>query len=122
MRVFKNKPFRRFAAKENISDRELCRAVRDVAMNPVKGFLGSKVIKKRLARAGQGTSGGYRIIMFFQRGKRAFFVYGFAKSDKDNIKKDEKNAFKELAKEMLAYDDAKLGEAKKNETITEVEC
>ena len=39
------------------------------------------VIKQRLAREGQGKSGGFRSIVLFRRGEKAFFVYGFAKSE-----------------------------------------
>jgi hypothetical protein len=35
--------------------------------------LGGGVYKKRLARAGAGKSGGYRTIVFFKSGERAFF-------------------------------------------------
>jgi hypothetical protein len=35
--------------------------------------------------ANEGKSGGYRSIILFRRGERAFFVYGFAKNDQDNI-------------------------------------
>ncbi len=60
--------------------------------------------------------------MLFQRGEKAFFVYGFAKSDRDNIRRDELKAFRRLADEMLAYDDKALKTAMKNGTIVEVKC
>ena len=41
--------------------------------------------KQRIARDGQGKRSGYRTIVLFKRGARAFFVYGFAKSELDNI-------------------------------------
>jgi len=51
------------------------------------------VIKQRVARDGQGKSGGYRTIVLFLRCKRAIFVHGFAKSDADNIIPDELKGF-----------------------------
>jgi hypothetical protein len=48
--------------------------------------LGGDVYKQRLARTGEGKSGGYRIIVLFRSGARTFFVYGFAKSDRENLK------------------------------------
>ena len=78
------------------------------------------MIKQRLARKGQGKSGGYRSIVLFLRGERAFFVYGFAKSDQDNIRQDELPVFRKLASEMLALDDKALMAAMENGTITEV--
>jgi len=47
---------------------------------------------------GQGKSKGYRTIIFFRRGARAFFVYGFAKGRRANIDDDEEKQFKEAAK------------------------
>jgi hypothetical protein len=41
-------------------------------------------INNRIARQGADKSSGYRVIVFFNE-YRAFFVYGFVKSDKDNI-------------------------------------
>jgi len=80
------------------------------------------VIKQRLAREGQGKSGGFRSIVLFRRGERAFFVYGFAKSDRDNIRRDELKAFRNLASEMLVLDDKAPAAAMRNATITEIEC
>ena len=60
--------------------------------------------------------------MLFRRGERAFFVYGFAKSDRDNIRRDELKAFRNLASEMLVLDDKAPAAAMRNATITEIEC
>jgi hypothetical protein len=51
---------------------------------------------------GQGKSKGYRTIILFQRGAKAFFVYGFAKSRRANINDDEERQFKEAAKIVLS--------------------
>ncbi len=82
--------------------------------------LGGGVIKQRLARPGQGKSGGFRSIVLFKRGATAFFVYGFAKNDRDNIDRQELKAFRLLASEMLALDNEALQAAMKNGTITEI--
>jgi hypothetical protein len=36
------------------------------------------VIKQRVARPGQGRSGGYRVLVAYRAGHRAVFLYGFA--------------------------------------------
>ena len=79
------------------------------------------MIKQRLARRGQGKSGGFRSIILFRRQATAFFVYGFAKSDRDNIDRQELKAFRLLAAEMLAMDEKALMAALKNGTIMEIE-
>lgn len=120
MRVFKTKPFSRFANREGIAEEELCRAIRQAEKGLVDADLGGGVIKQRLAREGQGKSGRYRSIVLFRRAERAFFVYGFAKSDQDNIRQNELQAFRKLANEMLALDDKALEVAVRAGTITEV--
>jgi hypothetical protein len=121
MRVFKTKPFARFASREGITDEELCEAVYQAERGLIDADLGGGVIKQRLAREGQGKSGGFRSILLFRRGSKAFFVYGFAKSDRDNIRRDELKAFRKLAGEMLTLDDKALAAAMRNGTIMEIE-
>jgi hypothetical protein len=111
VRIFKNKSFARFARKARIADAALCEAVGNAERGLIDADLGGGVIKQRIARPGKGKSGGFRTIILFQAGARAFFVHGFAKKDQDNIRDDELSAFKMLAAELLAYDDAALAKA-----------
>ncbi len=122
MRIFRTKPFARFASHEGIDDAALCDAIRRAEQGLVDADLGSGVIKQRIARKGQGRSGGFRSIVLFRESERSFFVYGFAKNDRDNIRKDELKAFRALAGEMLGLDDAALTAAMANGTIIEVIC
>jgi len=82
--------------------------------------LGGGVYKVRIARSGSGKSGGYRVIVLLKSGERAFFVYGFAKSDRDNITEKELQAFKERAKDSFSLTDIQLGERMKQRTLIEV--
>ena len=120
MRVFKTKPFARFTSREEIDDAELCDAVNRAENGLIDADLGGGVIKQRLARQGRGTSGGFRSIVLFRRGDKAIFAYGFAKNDRDNIKRDELMAFRNLADVMLAFDDRTLAAAARNGTIMEI--
>lgn len=108
--------------REGISDAALCDAVARAESGLVDADLGRGVIKQRLARPGQGKSGGFRSIILFRRGARAFFVFGFAKNTRDNIDAAELQAFRRLADEVLGYDDATLALAMANGTMTEVMC
>lgn len=63
----------------------------------VDADLGGGVIKQRIARAGQGKSGGSRSIILLRRGHRAVFVFGFEKKDQANITTADLNLFRELA-------------------------
>lgn len=122
MRVFKNKSFARFARKARITDAVLCAAIDAASRGLVDADLGGGVVKQRIARQGEGKSGGFRTIILFRLRERAFFVHGFAKNEQDNIRDDELEAFKMLAAEMMAYDDDALAKAIANGTLTEVMC
>lgn len=80
------------------------------------------MIKQRVARPGQGKSGGFRILIVFRAGVRAFFVHGFGKNEKDNIGKDELVALKKLATELLGYDDKTMARVVASGTLVEVMC
>ena len=54
-----------------------------------RGWIGGGVIKQRIARKRGGRSGGFRTIVLFRRGALSFFVYGFAKGDRENLRRDE---------------------------------
>ncbi|MCL1985260.1 MAG: type II toxin-antitoxin system RelE/ParE family toxin [Betaproteobacteria bacterium] len=108
MRIFKNKWFSRFARKEAISDESLYEAVKQIEAGSYDADLGAGVFKQRIARPGEGPSGGYRIILCLKLEKRTFFVYGFAKSDRANIAQDETREFKKLAKILFAMTDEQL--------------
>ncbi len=120
VRIFKNKPFVRFARKAGLGDKELKRAIDDAERGLVDADLGGGVFKQRIARPGGGKSGGFRTIILLRAGERAFFVHGFAKSDQANIRDDELAAFKLLAAELLAYSDSAIVAALANGTLMEV--
>ena len=103
MRIFRNKAFTRFAKKAGLDDAVLCKAIRDAERGLIAADLGGGVIKQRIARPGQGKSGGFRTLIILKAGVCAFLVYGFAKNEKDNIGKDDLAALKILASELLAY-------------------
>lgn len=86
MRIFVYKPFQRFADKEGLSETDLCEAVKRIEAGYIDADLGGGVLKQRIARQGQGRSSDYRSIIIYRIADRAFFVYGFAKSNRSNIK------------------------------------
>ncbi len=122
MRVLKNKPFARFARKNEISDEELCNTVDDADRGLIDANLGGGVIKQRVARRGAGKSGGFRTILVFRVRELAVFVHGFAKSEMENIRPEELSALRKLASEMLAYRGEVLDKAVASGTLTEVKC
>jgi len=122
MRIFRNKAFTRFAKKAGLGDAVLCKAIREAERGLIAADLGGGMIKQRIARPGQGKSGGFRTLIILKAGVRAFFVYGFAKNEKDNIGKDDLAALKILASELLAYEDQAIARALESGTLMEVMC
>ncbi|MBE0506124.1 MAG: type II toxin-antitoxin system RelE/ParE family toxin [Marinospirillum sp.] len=120
MRIFKNAWFERFAKKEKLTEVMLLNAIRQAEKGLVDADLGQGVIKLRIARPNQGKSGGYRSVVLYLKGQRAFFVYGFAKSKQDNIREDEKQAFKAMAMQVLALSDEHIEAMLANKQFFEV--
>jgi hypothetical protein len=120
VRIFKSRWFQRFARKEGIADAALREAVTRAEKGQIDADLGGGVIKQRIARPGQGRSKGYRTIILFRRGVKAFFEYGFSKSQRANINNDEETRFKEAAKHVLALTEKQLAELLKRGDFVEV--
>jgi hypothetical protein len=74
VRIFKNKPFARFARRAGLTDADLRGAIDGAERGLVDADLGGGVLKQRIARPGGGKSGGFRAIVLFRAGSRAFFV------------------------------------------------
>ena len=108
MRILKNIWFNRFARKEGITDAMLHKSIEQAEKGLTDADLGGGVIKQRIARVGAGKSGGYRTIILFRTGDRALFVYGFAKSDRENITPEETKAFRVLAVDFLSMSNAQI--------------
>jgi hypothetical protein len=82
--------------------------------------LGGGVYKVRVARSGEGKSGGYRVIVFFRSKERAFFQYAFPKSSRGNINQGELRFYKKMAKTKLAMSDQELADAVKTGELIEI--
>lgn len=85
MTVFLTKTFARFAKKARIAGASLASAAADVAAGDFDADLGGHVFKQRVARSGEGKSGGFRTVILFKVGGHTFFAHGFAKSEKANL-------------------------------------
>ncbi|MBS0039809.1 type II toxin-antitoxin system RelE/ParE family toxin [Neisseria sp. Marseille-Q1983] len=121
MRIFKNQWIVKFAKKHKISNSELLEAVERADNGLIDADLGGGVIKQRIARQGQGRSGGYRSLILFKQADRAFFVYAFAKNDRENISDKELDVYRKAAAYYLKYTQAELAALKEDGIIMEIE-
>jgi len=119
--VYKGRAFVRFAKKARITDADLWKAAQLANEGLIDADLGGGVIKQRIARAGEGKSGGSRSIILFRKGDRAVYVYGFEKKDLGNIDRRELEAFRELAEVILGYTDAEISQRVKDGALFNVE-
>ena len=120
LRVFKTKWFGRYALKAHIDDDSLKEAIKRAERGLVDAELGGNVIKLRIARKGEGRSSGYRTVVAYKKGKRAVFLYGFAKNERENIDDDELTTFKELAVEWFKASDQEISRSISNGLLQEV--
>ncbi|MBN6079928.1 type II toxin-antitoxin system RelE/ParE family toxin [Aggregatibacter actinomycetemcomitans] len=102
MRIFKTKAFNKFAQKNHILDSELLEAVVRAEQGLIDTDLGGAIIKQRIAREGQGRSGGFRSFIFYRINENSYFVAGISKNARNNISAQELAALKKLAKAYAA--------------------
>jgi len=113
MLKLKTKWFNKWARKNGISDKSLQITIENLSNNLGTTDLGGGLYKIRTARLGEGKSGGFRTILVFREAEIAIFVFGFAKTDKDNLDKEELKYFKKLAKDLLKIENKKYIELEK---------
>lgn len=97
VRIFKAKAAAKFVRRERIADASLREAIQRAERGLIDADLGGGLIKQRVARAGHGRSGGYRMMIAYRIGDRAVFLLGFAKNERDNVSETEIAALRKLA-------------------------
>ena len=122
MRVFKSKEFARFTRREKIADTVLCDAVARAERGIVDADLGGGLIKQRVARPGQGRSGGFRTLLVYRNTIRCVFVYGFAKSERANVAPDRLVFWRKIAAVYLAMTEDGINAAVDDNELEEVMC
>ena len=110
------------ARKEGLTDPGLCAAVREMVAGLYEADLGGGLLKKRIARSGQGKSGGFRTLVATNKANRWFFVFGFPKNVRGNIDKDEEEGLKKLASHLLSLPPPDLSTAQRAGELMEVNC
>lgn len=101
MKVFKSRPFQRWATKAGVSDAALLDAVAQMKRGLIDADLGGNLFKQRVALPRRGKSGSTRTIIATRFAGVLFFIYGFEKSERDNISAKELEAFKAVGSVLL---------------------
>ncbi len=122
MAIYKTRWFDRWARKEGLTTASLCTAVQEMAAGMYEADLGGCLVKKRIARAGQGKSGGFRTLVATNKGSRWVFVFGFSKNERSNIDNDEEQALKKIVADLLSLTTQAIGKAQRAGELIEVNC
>ncbi len=101
MRIYKINGFARFQRRERIADKSLTEAISRADRGIIDADLGGGLIKQRVARPGQGRSGGFRTLIAYRCEDRAVFLFGFAKNERANIDNDELETWREVGSAYL---------------------
>ena len=121
MRIFITRAFSRMDVAGKLSDADLIETVTEMNDGLLGVNLGGQVYKKRVALAGRGKRGGARTLVAFKSDDRAFFMYGFSKNQRSNIRTKEKKALRLMARELLGYSDKQVSQALKHGALIEIE-
>jgi hypothetical protein len=112
-RVFKTTRFAKDAKKAQVSDLDLCEAIRQVMAGQADD-LGGGVFKKRL------NDNMHRSIVLAKGGLYWVYEYLFAKKDRDNIEHDELVAFRLLAKSYAGLVDLQIAQLVRAKHFVEI--
>ncbi|CCD97639.1 type II toxin-antitoxin system RelE/ParE family toxin [Bradyrhizobium sp. STM 3809] len=120
MKIYKLEKVAQFTKSERISDETLVKAIDQAQRGLVDAELGSGLIKLRVARPGEGKSGGYRMLIAFRSGDRSVFLFGFAKNERDNIDSKQLKTLREASVMWLQATPQQIAAAIRNGLLIEV--
>ena len=118
--IYAIKGFERFRRKERISRKVLVEAIERASSGLIDADLGGGLVKQRVARPRQGKRGGYRTIIAYQAGKRAVFLFAFAKNAKDNIAPDDLAHWRLIGADLLAATEKAIEQAIADDELMEI--
>jgi hypothetical protein len=119
LRIFKTRTIAKLTRQNRIADASLVAVVEWASRGLIDADLGGRIIKQRVARRGQGRRGGFRPLIAFGS-HRSAFLFGFAKSESENIDDAELTTLQEIADSFLKAGDGKIEQALRDGTLVEV--
>ena len=122
MAIHKTRWFDRWARKEGLTTPSLFAAVREMAAGLYEADFGGGLVKKRVARPGQGKRGGFRTLVATNKADRWVFGFSFPKNERRNIDKDEEQALNAVAAHLLSLTAQAIGKAQRAGELIEVDC
>ncbi len=108
MRIFRIASFRKFSESEGVTEDVLRATIRELEAGLIHADLGGGLFKQRVRRPGRGKSGGFRVLVGFRKGDRAFFLYGYAKNERTNVTRAELLAYRQFARLLLSLSESDI--------------
>lgn len=106
--------------KTPLTDEALCAAVAEMAAGLVDADFGGYVLKKRVALPGRGKRGGVRTLVATRKSDLWFSVFGFEKSERDNITAEDLAALRDLGEHLLRLAPPEIDIALTDGTLEEI--
>jgi hypothetical protein len=88
--------------------RRLAGGNRPAEIGLIDADLGGGLIKQRVARQGKGRSGGYRAVIAYRTGRRAVFIFGLAKSDRENFTEKDLETARDIGRIWIPAPDEQI--------------
>ncbi len=120
-RIFSIPAFDKFAGKSRIDDERLIEAVDRADRGLVYADLGEGVIKQAVARPNESAVKGFRTIVGFKMHSRAFFLFGFAKNESDNITANALKEFRAVTIRLMALTETEVAVLLDEHELREIE-
>ncbi len=105
MKIYKTRVFARWAKKSAISRYSLLVTAKETEQGKIEAYYGCNLYKKRIANKARGKSASTRVLLCYEKNNRLFFLYGFEKSERENITLKEKKALQILTRDLMALSD-----------------
>jgi hypothetical protein len=102
LRILAVKRFRRWAQRQGLNPAALLAAVEEMRRGLIDADLGGGLVKKRIGLRGRGKRGGARSIVATNKSSRWYFLYGFAKNEREAISELDLVALRAYAGDLLA--------------------
>lgn len=106
--------------KTELTDRALCDAIVEMEKGLLDADLGGDVVKKRVPLPGRGKSGSVRTLIATNKDNRWFFIFGFAKNERQNVSARELDALQNIAADLLKLSSKELDAHVETKALLEI--
>lgn len=119
-RIYRTRSVTRWMERERLKDGDVVKAVREMAAGLIDADLGGGLLKKRVPLPGRGKRGGARLAVMVDGCGRWIFLFGYAKSERSDLDREEWAGLRDLGVSLFSLDEAGWNLAVKRGILTEV--